>query len=166
MELFPNVEMIEKMGYQNVVSKKFLIDYKKLDEYLEKFSSGISNAGYTLKGPFFYAINNVPLEKMIDVEIFSPIYENIFELEGYKFLSYFELTNLFKSVVDTTFPEMTEIIYAELLATIKKNLLEIQTPFYHFLPTNGLQYMNILIGYMEETKETRNKRLDEESFGF
>ncbi|AIS61197.1 hypothetical protein JL58_09145 [Listeria ivanovii subsp. londoniensis] len=135
------------MSFQNVVSKRAKFYYSEMEENYKNFVSGIIDEGYNLKGPFFYSLNNVPTDEMIDIEMFFPIIENIFEVEDYQFASYFEITPLLKTIIVGDFDNVTEQSYAELLATLEVNNLNIATPFYHVFPKNGSKYVNLYVGY-------------------
>lgn len=147
MKLLKNVEIANKIAYQNVVRKRSKFHYSEMERYYEEFASGIVEAGYTLKGPYLYSLNNVPKDEMVDIEMFFPIQESVFERKDYQFSSYMEVKSLIKRVVSHDFEILTEQAYAELLETLEMNQLQINTPFYHIVPVNGLQYVEILLGY-------------------
>lgn len=147
MKLLPKVFTADKISFQNVVSKRAKFYYSEMEENYKNFVSGIIDEGYKLKGPFFYSLNNVPTDEMIDIEMFFPIIENIFEVEDYQFASYFEITPLLKTIIVGDFDNVTEQSYAELLATLEVNNLNIATPFYHVFPKNGSKYVNLYVGY-------------------
>lgn len=143
----PKVVKIPKIGFQNVVSKRETFEYPKIEEFYKDFISEIIDSGYHPKGPYFYSLNNVPENDIVDIEMFLLILENSLDLEGFKFYSYVELNNLVKTIVAGDFKHNTEIAYAELLATLEINNWEIATPFYHVVPTNGSKYINLYLGY-------------------
>lgn len=147
MKLLPKVFTADKISFQNVVSKRAKFYYSEMEENYKNFVSGIINEGYNLKGPYFYSLKNVPTDEMIDIEMFFPIIENIFEVEDYQFASYFEITPLLKTIIVGDFDNVTEQSYAELLATLEVNNLNIATPFYHVFPKNGSKYVNLYVGY-------------------
>lgn len=152
MMLTNNVEKVSKIGYQNIVSKEMKFYFRDFEKESKKFLEGIVQQGYDLKGPFFYTLNNVPVDKLVSVEMFMPIYNSSFENKTYKFSSYFELESLLKIVVPNDIEKMTEFAYAELLSVIEDNNWEMVTPFYHFIPMNGLPYIEIFVGYCEKEK--------------
>ncbi|MBC1412861.1 DUF5085 family protein [Listeria welshimeri] len=147
MKLFPGVFKVEKFGFQNVVSKRTKFHYSEMEKNYEDFASGITDGGYSIKGPYFYSLNNVPTDEMIDVEMFFPIIENSFEVEGYQFASYFEINQLLKTTIVGDFDRTTEHSYAGLLVTLEENKLNLATPFYHIFPKNGSKYVDLYIGY-------------------
>ncbi|MGK0551122.1 DUF5085 family protein [Enterococcus faecalis] len=150
MKLLPTVFTAEKIGFQNVVSKRAKFHYSEMEKNYENFVSGIADEGYNVKGPYFYRLNNVSKDEMVDIEMFFPIIENTFEAEGYQFASYFEIKQLFKTIIVGDFDKVTEQSYADLLATLEENNLNVATPFYHIFPQNGSKYVNLYIGYYRE----------------
>lgn len=153
MKLIKNVELVNKLAYQNVVRKRAIIHYSGLEEQYKAFVCGIVDAGYTLKGPSLYSLNNVPTDEIVDIEMFFPIVENIFELEGYDFSSYMELKSLVRRIITDNFETVTEYAYTELLSVLEINQLEINTPFYHKIPMNGCKYAEVLLGYRNKSEE-------------
>ena len=147
MKLLPKVVEVDRLAYQNVVRRNFRAHYSEMEAQMNDFIAGILEAGYRLKGPFFYSLNNVPLDEIVDIDLFFPIYDDFFQLEGYEFSTYFEVKQLLKTVVTHDFQTLTEYAYALLVATIEENGLELQTPFYHILPTTDLEYVEVLVGY-------------------
>lgn len=150
MKLLPTVFTAKKIGFQNVVSKRAICHYSEMKKNYENFVSGIADEGYNLKGPYFYSLNNVPKDEMVDIEMFFPIIENIFEAKGYHFASYFEINQLLKIIIIGDFDSRTEQSYAELLITLEENNLSIATPFYHVLPKDGGAYVNLYLGYCKK----------------
>ncbi|MBP2622284.1 DUF5085 family protein [Streptococcus panodentis] len=147
MKLPVDVVKVEKIAFQNVVRKRASFHYSEMDKHLSQFVSELTEAGYQLKGPFFYSLNNVPLNEIVDIEMFMPISNNAFHLEGYKFSTYFEVRDLLKTVVKGDFSAMTEVGFAKLVLSLEENDLEIATPFYHIVPQDGLRYLELLVGY-------------------
>lgn len=149
MKLPENVVKVNKIAFQNVVRQRLSFHYSEMEEHLEQFINGIVEAGYQLKGPFFYSLNNVPLNEVIEIELFMPISNDLFSLKGYNFSTYFEISNLLKTIIKGDLKTLTEIEYAKLIIALEKNDLEMVTPFYHVVPKNGLEYLELLVGYSE-----------------
>lgn len=149
MKLPENVVKVNKIAFQNVVRQRLSFHYSEMEEHLEQFINGIVEAGYQLKGPFFYSLNNVPLNEVIEIELFMPISNDLFSLRGYNFSTYFEISNLLKTIIKGDLKTLTEIEYAKLIIALEKNDLEMVTPFYHVVPKNGLEYLELLVGYSE-----------------
>lgn len=149
MKLPENVVKVNKIAFQNVVRQRLSFHYSEMEEHLEQFVKGIVEASYQLKGPFFYSLNNVPLNEVIEIELFMPISNDLFSLKGYNFSTYFEISNLLKTIIKGDLKTLTEIEYAKLIIAMEKNDLEMVTPFYHVVPKNGLEYLELLVGYSE-----------------
>ena len=149
MKLPENVVKVNKIAFQNVVRQRLSFHYSEMEEHLEQFINGIVEAGYQLKGPFFYSLNNVPLNEVIEIELFMPISNDLFSLRGYNFSTYFDISNLLKTIIKGDLKTLTEIEYAKLIIALEKNDLEMVTPFYHVVPKNGLEYLELLVGYSE-----------------
>ena len=150
MKLPENVVKVNKIAFQNVVRQRLSFHYSEMEEHLEQFIKGIVEACYQLKGPFFYSLNNVPLNEVIEIELFMPISNDLFSLKGYNFSTYFEISNLLKTIIKGDLKTLTEIEYAKLIIAMEKNDLEMVTPFYHVVPKNGLEYLELLVGYSEK----------------
>ena len=149
MKLPENVVTVNKIAFQNVVRQRLSFHYSEMEEHLEQFIKEIVEAGYQLKGPFFYSLNNIPLNEVIEIELFMPISNDLFSLKGYNFSTYFEISNLLKTIIKGDLKTLTEIEYAKLIIALEKNNLEMVTPFYHVVPKNGLEYLELLVGYSE-----------------
>ena len=89
--------------------------------------------------------------------MFIPIFENCFDtknLATFNYHTYFEVGPVLKNSV-------TEQVYAELLATLEINDLEINTPFFHILPRDKAKYAYIYLGYTTNRlflKDTEGER--------
>ena len=149
MKLPENVVKVNKIAFQNVVRQRLSFHYSEMEEHLEQFIKGIVEAGYQFKGPFFYSLNNVPLNEVIEIELFMPISNDVFSLKGYNFSTYFEISNLLKTIIKGDIKTLTETEYAKLIIALEENDLEMVTPFYHVVPKNGLEYLELLVGYSE-----------------
>ena len=149
MKLPENVVKVNKIAFQNVVRQRLSFHYSEMEEHLEQFIKGIVEAGYQFKGPFFYSLNNVPLNEVIEIELFMPISNDVFSLKGYNFSTYFEISNLLKTIIKGDIKTLTETEYAKLIIALEKNNLEMVTPFYHVVPKNGLEYLELLVSYSE-----------------
>lgn len=151
MKLLPEVFTVEKIGFQNVVSKRINFHYSEMEQYYKAFVREIISEGYSLKGPYFYSINNVPTDEMLDIEMFFPIIEDIFKIEGYQYSSYFEINKLIKTIIIGEFDVKTGQAYAKLLTTLEENNLNVETPFYHIFSKDGSEYINLYLGYYKDS---------------
>ncbi len=59
------------------------------------------------------------------------------------------LSILLKTIIKGDLKTLTEIEYAKLIIALEENDLEMVTPFYHVVPKNGLEYLELLVGYSE-----------------
>lgn len=152
MKLLPNsrIGAEESLNFQNVVSKRVKFHYSEMEKYYQDFVSDIVAGGYNLKGPYFYSLNNVPMDEIVDIEMFFPIIENTFVRSGYQFSSYFEVDQMIKTIIVGDFDVDTEQAYAELLATLEFNDLDIATPFYHVYPKSGMKYVDLYLGHYKK----------------
>lgn len=148
--LLQAVTFDEKLAYQNVVSRRATFHYSTLGAQLAAFVSDVVRRGGTPKGPYVYSLNNVPLDEITDIEFFLPIREDTFTAEeGTRFHSYFEVGPLVKGIVTGDFEHRTEQVYAQLLAALDGNGLEINAPFFHVLPEDGSKYASVYVGYVD-----------------
>jgi len=139
-----------RLAFQNVVSSRERFHYRELALRFEEFTSAITQKGYDPKGPFFYSLNNVPMDETVDIEMFLPIRQGIFdEAPGLLFHSYFEVSPLLRGVVTGDFENRTEQVYAQLLGTLDANGLEINSPFFHMVQNDVSPYAFVYVGYCE-----------------
>ncbi|MDT9507882.1 DUF5085 family protein, partial [Streptococcus mutans] len=111
------------------------------------FMTAVEEAGGHPAGPMVYSLNNVPYDKMLDVEFFLPLEETYLEAEGTVFSSYFELNNVIMISLDHDYEELTKEAYVRLLWTLEQNGQDQNTPFYHVLQTEGTGRVTVLLGY-------------------
>lgn len=142
---------VEKLCFQNVVSLRKQIYYTELESFYKEFITKLVDNGYTIKGPYFYSLNSEVGNEIMDIELFMPIVENKFNCEGLQFQSYFEVNNLFTTVIKGNVAENAEQAYESILQAIVQNDLAIATPFYHVMSNTGSAYVNLYMGYFKET---------------
>ena len=140
----------EKLAYQNVVSRRAKFHYSKLGEQLESFVSDVVRVGGTPRGPYFYSLNNVPLDEITDIEFFLPIQESVLRPDqGMQFHSYFEICPLAAGIVKGDVESQTELVYAQLLAALDSRGLVINAPFFHAFPSDRSKYASVYLGYVD-----------------
>ncbi|WP_158861886.1 DUF5085 family protein [Leifsonia sp. AG29] len=138
----------KRLAYQNVLSSRATFHYSELGERFGEFTSAITQNGYDPKGPLFYSLNNVPLDEMVDIEMFLPIrQDSVQPEEGLLFHSYFDVSPLLSGMVTGDFEVQAEHVYAQLLATLDVNGLQQNTPFYHLVRNDIAPYVSVLVGY-------------------
>ena len=146
--LFHNVSFGERLAFQNVVSSRARFHYSETAAHLAEFVEQVAAAGCDPKGPLFYSLNNVPMDEIVDIEMFLPVRDNRCRSgESLLFHSYFEVSPLLRGVVKGDFENRTEQTYAELLTTLEANGMEINSPFFHVVQKEPIPYALIYLGY-------------------
>ncbi|WP_373760815.1 DUF5085 family protein [Streptococcus ferus] len=132
---------------RNVIRKRKTFHVSQMREELDAFMTAVENAGGHPAGPLVYSLNNVPQGGYMDIEFFLPLEEDDIEIEGMRFSSYFELTNVIMASVDHDYENLTKEAYARLLWTLEQNHQNQNTPFYHVLTTEGDGRVTVLLGH-------------------
>lgn len=145
----------DSIRYTNVISKKYRYHYNDMNEIMESFINEIINVNATVKGPMFYSINNVPMDKMVNAELFMPVHEDkVVIKDDMLFHSYYNIENMITFCLYDQFEKTSEIGYSSLLQYMKQNQLRQVTPIFHvFSGDRSLQYLFIKIGVTPEKKE-------------
>jgi hypothetical protein len=143
------VAFAERIALQNVVSARATFHYREMADRLEDFASSVTSSRYSAKGPLIYSLNNVPLDEMVDVEMFLPVHEaSVPEGDGLLFHSYFEVFPLLRGTVVGDFQTQTEHVYARLLATLEAADLDLNSPFYHVVEREVVPSAAVYVGYV------------------
>jgi len=139
----------------NVLSKKYEFHYDEWEVYLRYFLEEVNLMGVTLKGPLFYCLNNVPLEKAVSVEFFVSIEEDWPKTTaGMDFRSYFGIDSMISICLYNDIQTRTEEAYARLLYYIQTNLLQQTTPIFHVVSgDHEFPYTYIKIGVSNKDNE-------------
>lgn len=145
----------DSIRYTNVLSKKYSFHHHDMNEVIEGFFDDIVKSTATVKGPFFYSINNVPTDEIVYAEFFMPVEQNDVDVpEGMFFHSYFNIEDMVTFCVYERVEEATEIAYGHLIAYIHQNRLRQVTPIFHVVSgDHSLQYVSIKIGIAPAEKE-------------
>jgi len=138
----------DSIRFINVVSKKVRIHFNEMDATLFEFVEEIRKQKGMVKGPLFYSLNNVPMDEMMNVEMFMPVYEDSLSLpEAMSFHSYYSVENMFSICVYHDFEKFTEQAYRMLFEYMEENNLQQATPIYHVLSGDrSFPYMFVKIG--------------------
>lgn len=146
----------------NVVSRKYRFYYEDMEEVIKEFLDNIYKKGAVVKGPLFYSLNNIPMDKIMDVELFMPIEQDKFEIDnGVCFHSYFSIENMVSIYICDNFEKNTEIAYAALLNYIAENKLKQVTPIFHVaLGDETMRYVAIKIGTIPDSGEKDGKSVE------
>jgi hypothetical protein len=152
---FNGVSFGERLAFQNVVSTRTKFHYSELAERFDAFVSAVTVAGGQPKGPLFYSLNNVPMDAMVDIELFLSIQQSTFSSgEGFRFSSYFEVSPMLRGIVKGDFANQTEVVYAQLLAALEAEGLAINSPFFHVLQKDVSPYALVYLGYVGAVAES------------
>lgn len=153
--VFKDISFGQRLAFQNVVSSRSTFHFSELAERMERFASMVTRIGGDLQGPLFYSLNNVPMDENVDLEMFLPIRQNAFAAgEGLRFHSYFAVSPLLRGIVTGDFEDQTEVVYAQLLATLETNDLEINSPFFHLFHKDVSPYASVYVGYRDGADAT------------
>jgi len=149
----------DSIKFRNVISKRYRFYYKDMEEVMEQFLNDIDRKKATVKGPLFYSLNNVPMDKIMNVEFFMPIEEEKIEIdEDMFFQSYFSIENMVSISMYDNFETNTEIAYRVLLDYIDDNKLKQVTPIFHVISGDRtMQYVFIKMGVTQEKKEEQSE---------
>ncbi len=142
----------DSIRFTNVVSKKFRFHYHEMNAVMNGFLQEVAKFGVTMKGPFFYSINNVPMDEMVNSELFMPIREDaIPDQNDFEFHSYFSMEDMASVCLHKEFEKNTQVAYHMLLTYFEEANLRQNTPIFHVVSGDeGFRYMFIKIGYAPE----------------
>lgn len=139
----------DSIRYMNVVSAKYRIHYQDQETALREFLETL-NDSFTVKGPLFYALHNVPMDGTIHMEYFMPVVEergNIMIDSSYRFHSYYGIEDMISYCMKGDPAFETEIAYRLLLDYMEQNGLDQATPFFHvFSGDRSLPYSFVKVG--------------------
>ena len=141
--------MHDSICKQNVLSKKDTFYYKDMNVHLMSFMKQVREQGAHPKGDLFYVLNNVPKEKIMKVEIFLPVKEEmIHTTKDFRFHSYFAIEDMMSIRIKDRFEENTEKAYAALFELVKSyNLEQVTGPFHVINNVDGKRFVTLKIGY-------------------
>ena len=71
---------------RNVIRKRRTFHISQMKKELDAFMTAVEEAGGHPAGPMVYSLNNVPYDKMLDVEFFCLWRKRILRLKGQFFL--------------------------------------------------------------------------------
>lgn len=63
----------ESLMYRNVVWHSYKLHYADFERALDDFNQKLVNANLTVNGPIFYALHNVPLDEVMEIDIYVPV---------------------------------------------------------------------------------------------
>jgi|SRR5699024_8934568 len=122
----------EMIMYRNVVWHSYECHYSDFENVLSDFSDKVTNATLTINGPLFYALKNVPLDKMMEVDIFIPVEQSyVLNDMPLRMQTYYYVDNMLMTRVIDNVEEKTEKAYAKLLNYATEHGLEVVSPIFH-----------------------------------
>lgn len=139
----------DHIRYERVLSKNYEFYYEELGTYLTSFLEEVKKAGAHPNGPVFYSLNNVPKDKIMKVEFFIPVKENIDTMGDMKFHSFYSVEQMISMRITNDFEQNTQAAYSALFQFMQNQNLKQLTPPYHVVDTVGEQpFVTIKIGYL------------------
>lgn len=150
----------DSIRFTNVVSKKYQFYYTDMDKAIKEFLNDIDRKGAIIKGPLFYSLNNVPMDKNMNVELFMPIKQDKFKIDkDMYFHSYFSIEDMVSIYVHANFEKNTEIAYAALLNYMDENKLNQVTPIFHILSGDEtMQYVAVKVGVISDEENENDEK--------
>ncbi|KAA0548508.1 DUF5085 family protein [Bacillus sp. BGMRC 2118] len=145
----------DRLQYRNVLSRKYQFHYNDFEQNVSHFMNDIEALGVTINGPLFYSLHNVPMNEIMNVEIFIPIEEHsVIPPQDMTFHSYFSIDNMITTVDLANEEASTEVAYAKLIHYMEQRQLSQATPIFHVVAgDHSLQYVLIKIGVIEKEVE-------------
>lgn len=144
------IKIDENIRFQNVLSYRTSFRYQEMQKELKQFYARIDDLQVQKEGPLFYALYNVPIDEIMDVEFFMPIREMVAEAGELMFHSFYSVENMAATYVFDDYENQMEGAYASLLSFFEQAQLETSTPFFHLIEKD---YVKLLLGYGRVSEE-------------
>lgn len=124
----------ETMMYKNVVWHTYEIHYSQLQRALDDFGEKLLQAKLTITGPLFYALNNIPLDEIMLIDIYMPVEQSYVSKDvDLHFQSYFYIDQMLMTRVKSDFEVNTEFAYQELLQYAIDKEYQVISPIFHIM---------------------------------
>lgn len=124
----------DELMYKNVVWHSYEIYYKDFEKALEDFNKKLVEAELTVKGPLFYSLNNIPLDEIMQVDIYMPVEQAYVPKDvDLNFQSYLYIDQMIMTRVKGDFETNTEFAYDKLLKHAMEYEFKIVSPIYHIM---------------------------------
>ena len=153
--LFKNVGEYQDIQYRNVISRYYTVSPEEMPDTYNAFLDEVREAGYTLRGPFFYTINS-KLEENQDVlmELFIPVEEEYIEdalPNDFLYHSLFQVLN----TVSTRILEPDDELVREGIDFLAgyihfRDYKELTPPFFFTTSIDEKFYTDIKVGVLKE----------------
>lgn len=141
----------DNIRYERVLSKNYEFHYTEMGKYLDLFLTEVKALGAHPNGPLFYALNNVPRDERMKVEIFLPVKEEIDTKGSMKFHSYYGIESMISMRILDDFENKTQEAYSAMFQFMNASKMRQITPPYHFVDQAGKQqFVTIKIGYIRK----------------
>lgn len=124
----------ETIMYKNVVWHTYEIHYSQFQRALEDFNDKLVRANLTVTGPLFYALNNIPLDEIMWIDIYMPVEQSYVPKDmDLHFQSYFYIDQMLMTRVKGNFEVNTEFAYQKLLQYAIDNEYKVVSPIFHVM---------------------------------
>lgn len=122
----------ETIMYRNVVWHSYECHYSDFENIIVDFSQKVTDAALTINGPLFYALKNVPLDEMMDVDMFIPVEPSYIPKEApLRLQTYYYIDHMLMTRVIDNHEQKTEEAYAKLFNYAIEHDLEVISPIFH-----------------------------------
>lgn len=147
--------------YRNVVWHSYKLHYADFKRALEDFNQKLVNANLTVNGPIFYALHNVPLDEMMEIDLYVPVEQTYVSREkGLLFQTYLYVDGMLMTRVKGNYEENTEVAYAEIFHFVEDNDLQIASPIFHILRGDDeVQWIELKVKVLDPN-ENESQRQD------
>ena len=140
----------DHIRYERVLSKSCEFYYEELGTHLTAFLEEVKESGAHFNGPVFYTLNNIPKDKIMNVEFFIPVKEDISTSGSLKFHSFYSVEKILSICITENFEYESEAAYSALLHFMEAGKLKQLSPIYHVIDTIGEQpFVTVKIAYIE-----------------
>lgn len=138
--------------YSNVISRRYVVHYKKMGEAIDDFISDLEKIKVNFVGALFYSLNNVPRDEILNIDLFMPVLEdNPDIMDDMYFYSYYSVERMISINIFKNFENDAQAAYAVLFEYMEENNLKQVTPIFHvFLGDSNNRFVSIRIGVIDE----------------
>lgn len=144
----------DSIRYSNVISKKYEFYYEEAPNVLADFKKELDSLKLHCKGPLFYALWNVPINRHVIIEYFMPVKEDYAKVpEDMSFHTYYSVEHMMSILLSDNIESKTEFAYASLIEFMSQSNLTQVTPFYHIvLGQDHKKFLQLKVGYRGDMK--------------
>ncbi len=149
----------DSLRYQNVLSKRYYVDYKEVEDCVKSFCEDIKKQNVKIKGPIFYALHGFSQDGPVDIEIFAPTFSSRQNPIDMDFHSYYSVEQMASAKISGDFESDNGLTTMQtILMAINSFSAKATSPAYFiFNEVLGEPYITIKIGYAKDRdKEKMN----------